>query len=115
MRLPVVVAADPLRGRADALLKATPAQLARMPALCIHTQRLLGRFHRLSFDAQSFAVAARLIGQAGTRKRYAAVLLAAQPSAGPYTLVTRPTEGVRALLPAPSLQNGVAHRLRGVS
>jgi predicted nucleic acid-binding protein len=43
--LPVVVAAEQLRGRASALLNAEASQLARAQELCQQTQTLLSRFH----------------------------------------------------------------------
>src|SRR6266511_4416679 len=76
--LPIVVAVEQLRGRADAILKAEPAQLARAQDLWQQTQALLRRFHLLYFDEQSLALVGRLKEQTRTRKRYADVLIAAQ-------------------------------------
>lgn len=105
--LPVVVAAEQLRGRADALLKAEPAQLDRAQDLWQRTQTLLQKFPILYFDEQSLAIAGRLIEQTNTRKRYADVLIAAQALAGHHILVTRNTEDFRDLLPASQLQNWI--------
>jgi predicted nucleic acid-binding protein len=107
VRLPVVVAAEQLRGRADAILKAEPTQLARTQHLFIQTQALLSRFQILHFDDQSLVIAERLAGQVRTRKRYADVLIAAQVLAGHHVLVTRSTRDFRDLLPADQLQNWV--------
>lgn len=68
--LPIVVAAEQLRGRADALLEAVPAQLARAQDLWRQTQALLGRFHLLYFDEQSLILVGQLQAQTRTRKRY---------------------------------------------
>src|SRR5438105_218985 len=58
--LPIMVVAKQLRGRADAILKAEPAQLARAQDLWQQTQALLRRFHLLYFDGQSLALVGRL-------------------------------------------------------
>ena len=47
--LPVVVAAEQLRGRANALLSAEPSRLARAQELFRQTQALLSRFLVLYF------------------------------------------------------------------
>ena len=103
--LPIVVVAEQLRGRADAILKAEPAQLARAQDLWQQTQALLRRFHFLYFDEQSLALVGRLKEQTRTRKRYADVLIAAQVLAGHHILVTRNTADFQDLLPAQQLQN----------
>jgi predicted nucleic acid-binding protein len=110
--LPVVVAVEQLRGRADALLKAEPAQLARAQAAWQQTQTLLRRFHILYFDEQSLAIAGQLKAQTRTRKRYADVLIAAQAIAGHHILVTRNTANFRDLLPAQQLQNWIDEEIR---
>lgn len=109
--LPVIVAVEQLRGRADALLKSEPSQLARMQALWQQTQALLSRFHILYFDEQSLAIAERLTEQVRTRKRYADVLIAAQVIAGRHILVTRSTDDFRDLVPAHQLQNRIDHAI----
>ena len=100
------VTLEPLR-RADAILKAEPAQLARAQALWQQTQALLRRFHVLYFDAQSLALVGHLQEQTRTRRRYADVLIAAQVLAGHHILVTRNAEDFRDLLPAQQLQNWI--------
>jgi len=105
--LPIVVVAEQRRGRADAILKAEPAQLARAQDLWQQTQALLRRFHLLYFDEQSLALVGRLKEQMRTRKRYADVLIAAQVIAGHHILVTRNTDDFRDLLPAQQLQNWI--------
>jgi predicted nucleic acid-binding protein len=103
---------EQLRGRADALLKAEPAQLARAQAAWQQTQILLRRFHLLYFDEQSLAIAGQLKAQTRTRKRYADVLIAAQAMAGHHILVTRNTANFRDLLPAQQLQNWIDEEIR---
>ena len=93
--LPVVVVAEQLRGRSEAVLKAESAQLARAQELFKQTQTLLNKFPILYFDQQSLAVATRLKEQLKTRKRYADVLIAAQALAGRHTLVTRNIDDFR--------------------
>ena len=110
--LPVVVVAEQLRGRSDAILKAEPGQLIRMQELFRQTQNLLGRFQILYFDEEALTVAARLKGQVKTRKRYADVLIAAQTIAGRHRLVTRNTEDFRDLLLPGQLQNWVDDEIR---
>ena len=56
----IVVVAEQLRGRADAILKAEPTQLARAQDVWQRTQALLRRFHLLYFDEQSLALVGRL-------------------------------------------------------
>jgi predicted nucleic acid-binding protein len=107
VRLPVIVVAEQLRGRADAILKAEPAQLARAQYLFTQTQALLSRFQVLYFDDQSLVIAERLTAQVRTRRRYADVLITAQVLAGHHVLVTRNTRDFRDLLPADQLQNWV--------
>ena len=107
VRLPIVVVAEQLRGRADAILKAQPAQLARAQQVFRQTQALLSRFHILYFDEQSLLIAGHLTEQIRTRKRYADVLIAAQVLAGQHILVTRNTNDFRDLLPMEQLQNWV--------
>jgi predicted nucleic acid-binding protein len=110
--LPVVVAAEQLRGRSDAVLKAEPAQLARTQELFRQTQILLSRFQILYFDEKSLAVAANLKEQVKTRKRYADVLIAAQALAGHHVLVTRNTEDFRDILSFGQLQNWIDDEIR---
>lgn len=75
--LPVIVVAEQLRGRSEAMLKAEPAQLARTQELFRQTQTLVSKFQILYFDQPALALAARLKEQTKTRKRYADVLIAA--------------------------------------
>ncbi len=105
--LPVIVVAEQIRGRAEAILKAQPAQLARAQLVFQQTQALLNRFSILYFNEQSLLIAGRLIAQIRTRKRYADVLIAAQVLAGQHILVTRNTNDFRDLLPMEQLQNWV--------
>lgn len=110
--LPVVVVAEQLRGRADAILTAEPMQLARAQDLWQQTQALLRRFHLLYFDERSLALVGRLQEQTRTRKRYADVLIAAQVIAGYHILVTRNTEDFQDLLPAQQLRNWIDDAIR---
>jgi predicted nucleic acid-binding protein len=105
--LPVVVVAEQQRGRANALLTADPARLARAQDFFRRTQALLSRVRILYFDEQSLAVVSQLIERTKTRKRYADVLIAAQAIAGHYVLVTRNTADFRDSLPANQLQNWI--------
>ena len=111
--LPVVVAAEQLRGRANALLSAEPSRLAHAQELFRQTQALLSRFLVLYFDEQSLAVARRLTDQTNTRKRYADVLIAAQALAGHHIVVTRNTAHFHDLLPGAQLQNWVDDHVSG--
>ena len=110
--LPIVVVAEQLRGRAEAILKAEPAQLARVQHVFRQTQQLLGRFHILYFDEQALLIVERLKQQSRTRKRYADVLIATQVLAGQHILVTRNTSDFRDLLPMEQLQNWVDNEVR---
>ena len=110
--LPVIVVAEQLRGRAEAILKAQPAQLARAQLVFQQTQAMLNRFPILYFNEQSRLIAGRLIEQIRTRKRYADVLIAAQVLAGQHILVTRNTNDFRDLLPMAQLQNWVDDVIR---
>lgn len=110
--LPVIVVAEQLRGRTDAILKAQPARLARAQQVFQQTQALLTRFHILYFDEQSLLIAGRLTEQRRTRKRYADVLIAAQVLAGQHILVTRNTHDFRDLLPMEQVQNWVDNLIR---
>lgn len=110
--LPVVVVAEQLRGRSEALLKAEVTQIARIQELFQQTQTLLSKFQVLYFDQQSLAVAARFKEQFKTRKRYADVLIAAQALAGHHILITRNTDDFRDLLPPTQLQNWIDEELR---
>ena len=112
VRLPLIVVAEQLRGRTDAILKAQPAQLARAQHVFQQTQALLNRFHILYFDEQSLLIASRLTEQTRTRKRYADVLIAAQVLAGQHILATRNTQDFRDLLPMEQLQNWVDNVIR---
>jgi predicted nucleic acid-binding protein len=112
VQLPIIVVAEQLRGRAEAILKAEPAQLARAQHLFRQTQQLLSRFHILHFDEQSLRIAERLKQQGRTRKRYTDVLIAAQVLAGQHILVTRNTNDFRDLLPMEQLQNWVDNEVR---
>jgi len=111
VQLPVIVVAEQLRGRADALLKAEPGRLARAQELFQQAQELLSKFQILYFDDQALAVAAQLTARVKTRRRYADVLIAAQVIAGHHILVTRNTNDFRDLLPAAQLQNWVDEKL----
>lgn len=110
--LPVIVVAEQLRGRSEAILKAEPAQLARTQELFRQTQTLVNKFQILYFDQQALALAARLKEQVKTRKRYADVLIAAQTIAGGHVLVTRNTDDFRDLLPVAQLQNWIDDEIR---
>ena len=110
--LPVIVVAEQLRGRTEAILKAQPTQLARAQQLFQQTQALLSRFHILYFDEQSLRIASDLIERVRTHKRYADVLIASQVSAGKHILVTRNTNDFRALIPLEQLQNWVDDTIR---
>lgn len=112
VRLPVIVVAEQLRGRSEAILKAQPAQLAHAQHIFQQTQALLNRFHILYFDEQSLLLASRLTEQIRTRKRYADVLIAAQVLAGQHILVTRNAKDFRDLLPMEQLQNWVDNVIR---
>ena len=112
VHLPIVVVAEQLRGRTEAILKAQPAQLARAQHVFQQTQALLNRFPILYFDEQSLLIAGRLTEQLRTRKRYADVLIAAQVLAGQHILVTRNTNDFRDLLPMEQLQNWVDNVIR---
>lgn len=105
--LSVIVVAEQIRGRADAILKAEPSQLPHLQELFRQTQDRLSRFQILYFDKQSLATVTSLSGQAKTRKRYADVLIAAQTVAGRHILVTRNTRDFGDLLPASQLQNWI--------
>jgi predicted nucleic acid-binding protein len=110
--LPVIVVAEQLRGRAEAILKAQPAQLARAQQVFQQTQVLLNRFPILYFNERALVIAGRLIEQIRTRKRYADVLIAAQVLAGQHILVTRNMSDFRDLLPIEQLQNWVDDVIR---
>ena len=105
--LPVIVVAEQLRGRSDAVLKADASQLGRAQELFRQTQTLLNQFQVLYFDEQSLAVATRLKNQLKTRKRYADVIMAAQVIAGNHILVTRNVKDFRDIVPANQLQNWI--------
>jgi len=109
--LPVIVAAEQFRGRMDAILKAQPAQLPRAQQFFQQTQEALNKFQLLYFNDRSLAIAAQLIAQFKTRKRYADVLIAAQAIAGRHILVTRNTTDFRGLLPAQQLQNWIDEKI----
>ena len=110
--LPVIVVAEQLRGRSEAILKAEAAQLARAQELFKQTQPLLNKFQILYFDEQALAIAARFKSQLKTRKRYADVLIAAQALTGRHILVTRNRDDFRDLLPSAQLQNWVDDELQ---
>lgn len=105
--LPVIVVAEQLRGRSDAVLKADSSHLERAQELFRQTQALLNQFQVLYFDEQSLAIATRLKKQLKTRKRYADVLMAAQVIAGNHMLVTRNVKDFRDIVPANQLQNWI--------
>ncbi len=109
--LPVVVAAEQLRGRTDAILKSEPTQLARAQEMFRQTRVLLDSFQILYFDAPSLAVVAQLKERFKTRRRYPDVLIAAQVIAGRHILVTRNTADFHDLLPASQLQNWIDDRI----
>ncbi len=110
--LPVIVVAEQLRGRSEAMLKAEPAQIARTQELFRQTQTLLSKFQILYFDQQALATAVRFKEQVKTRKRYTDVLIAAQTIAGRHVLVTRNTDDFRDLLPVNQLQNWIDDEIR---
>lgn len=105
--LPVIVVAEQLRGRSEAILKAEAAQLARAQELFRQTQELLSKFQILYFDQQALTTVEQIKSQVKTRKRYADVLIAAQTLAGRHILVTRNTADFRDLLPPTQLQNWI--------
>jgi predicted nucleic acid-binding protein len=109
--LPVVVVAEQLRGRAEAILKAEPSRLASAQELFRKTQKLLNKFQILYFDEQSLAMAAKIKGQSKTRRRYADVLIAAQAIPKGHILVTRNTEDFLDLLPANQIQNWIDEKI----
>lgn len=76
--LPVIVVAEQLRGRAEAMLKAEPAQLVRAQELLRQTQAVLSKFPILYFDQPALAAVEQFKSHVKTRKRYADVLIAAQ-------------------------------------
>lgn len=110
--LPVIVVAEQLRGRSEAMLKAEPAQIARTQELFRQTQTLVSKFQILYFDQQALATAARFKEQVKTRKRYTDVLIAAQTVAGRHVLVTRNTDDFHDLLPPAQLQNWIDDEIR---
>ncbi len=110
--LPVVVVAEQLRGRSEAVLKAEPTQIVRTQELFRQTQTLLSKFEILYFDQQALAVAERFKEQLKTRKRHADILIAAQTLAGRHVLVTRNTADFRDLLPPAQLQNWIDNEIR---
>lgn len=110
--LPVIVVAEQLRGRSEAMLKAEPAQIARTQELFRQTQTLVSKFQILYFDQQALATAARFKEQVKTRKRYTDVLIAAQTVAGRHVLVTRNTDDFHDLLPPTQLQNWIDDEIR---
>jgi len=110
--LPVIVVAEQLRGRSEAVLKAEPTQIARAQELFQQTQTLVNKFQILYFDQQSLTIATRLKEQLKTRKRYADVLIAAQVLAGHHILVTRNIDDFRDLLPPTQLQNWIDDEIR---
>ncbi|MEM7535502.1 MAG: type II toxin-antitoxin system VapC family toxin [Chloroflexota bacterium] len=105
--LPVVVAAEQIRGRSDAISKAEPSRLAQLQELFRITLALLDEFPILYFGEKALAVAEQLKSQKKTRKRHADVLIAAQVIAGNHILVTRNIKDFRDLVPARQLQNWV--------
>jgi predicted nucleic acid-binding protein len=109
--IPVVVAAEQLRGRMDGLLKAQPTQLTRAQQFFQLALEVLREFDLLYFDDQSLVVAAQIKARFKTKKRYADVLIAAQASAGHHILVTRNTADFRDLLPAQQLQNWIDEKI----
>lgn len=93
--IPVVVAAEQLRGRTDAILKAEPDNLKRLQALLRKTQQVLSRFEILEIDDQSVAVFKQLRERVKTKKRYVDVLIAAQSLADNHVIVTRNVDDFR--------------------
>ena len=111
VRIPVVVAAEQLRGRMDGLLKAQSWQLPRAQEFFQSALKVLREFELLYFDDQSLVVAAQLKARFKTKKRYPDVLIAAQAVAGNHILVTRNTADFRDLLPAQQLQNWIDEKI----
>jgi predicted nucleic acid-binding protein len=109
--IPIVVAAEQLRGRMDGLLKTLPSQLPRAQQFFQLALEVLREFDLLYFDDQALAIATQLIARSKTKKRYANVLIAAQASAGNHILVTRNTADFRDLLPAQQLQNWIDEKI----
>ncbi len=109
--VPVVVAAEQFRGRAEAILKAEPVRLARAQELFRQTHELVNKFQILYFDEAALTLTAQLIARSKTRRRYPDVLMAAQAIAGRHILVTRNTRDFHDLLPAPQLQNWIDEKL----
>jgi len=108
----VVVVAEVLRGRSEALLKAEPAQLARAQEYLKYSQNELAGFEILYFDEKSLAVVERLKKEYNTRKRYGDILIAAQAIAGGHILVTRNVKDFRDLLPKNQIQNWIDDKAR---
>jgi predicted nucleic acid-binding protein len=109
--LPVVVVAEQLRGRTEAILKSEPSRLASAQEIFRKTQKLLNKFQILYFDEHSLAIAAKIKGQSKTRGRYADVLIAAQTIPGGHIVVTRNTKDFLDLLPASQIQNWIDEKI----
>jgi len=76
------------------------------------THVLLNQFQIFYLDKEALSVAARLIKQVKTRKRYADVLVAAQVISGNHILVTRNTKDFRDLLSPKQMQNWIDNDIR---
>ena len=110
--LPIVVVAEQLRGRSESILKAEADQLAIAQERFNQTHVLLNQFQIFYLDKEALSVAARLIKQVKTRKRYADVLVAAQVISGNHILVTRNTKDFRDLLSPKQMQNWIDNDIR---
>jgi predicted nucleic acid-binding protein len=105
--LPSVVVAEILRGRCDAVLKATPEDAPLAHRRLLETLQMPGRFRVVAFDQFCAEVLARLRRQHRRRKRYADLMIAAMAMAGQHILVTRNQADLRDLLLPPQLANWI--------
>jgi predicted nucleic acid-binding protein len=105
--LPSVVVAEILRGRCDAVLKASPEDAPLAHRRLLETLQMLARFHVIAFDQSCAEVIARLRRQHRRRKRYADLMIAAMAIAGRHILVTRNQADFGDLLPPAQLVNWI--------
>jgi predicted nucleic acid-binding protein len=91
--------AEALRGRSDALLKATPPQVALAEKLMQEMIQTVQSFQQVSFDDVSLVALQQMLKQHQSRKRYADVMIAAIAKAGHHIVVTRNTKDFADLLP----------------